>query len=155
MYVVFLHCLKSWCITQCFKKLLILNILDQYSGGVLSYLESCKLPGIPIFQVSGECLTFRGAPHLPIFLTFRVFSRGAGVANVICVPWVYWQVWVLHSMWAFCLSANYQHKVVISIQLPFHGFFSPQLHISDAKIFWLSNTLRKNICSKMCFSGRK
>lgn len=81
--VVFLKYLKSWCITQCFKKLLVLSILDQYSSGVLSYFEYCKLPGFPVFQVSGKCLTFRGASHLPS--TFKVFSYGAGVAYVICV----------------------------------------------------------------------
>lgn len=84
VYVVFLNCLESWCITRCFKKLLVLNILDQQSSGVLSYFEFCKLPGIPVFQVSGKCLTFRGAAHLPS--AFKVFSHGAGVAYVICVP---------------------------------------------------------------------
>lgn len=74
VYIVFLNGLKSWCITQCFKKLLVLNILDQYSTGVLSHLEYCKLPGIPVFQVSGKCLAFRGVCHLPS--TFKVFSHG-------------------------------------------------------------------------------
>lgn len=108
VFVVFLNCLKSWCITQCFKKLLVLKILDQYSTGVLSYLEYCKLPSIPVFQVYGKCLAFRGASHLPS--TFKVFSHGAGV---FCVPWVYWQVRILYSMQAFCLSENYQCTFII------------------------------------------
>lgn len=96
VYVGFLNCFKSWCITQCFKKLLVLNILDQYSSGVLSYLEYCKLPGIPVFQVLGKCLAFRRAPHL--HSTFKVFSHGAGVACVVYVPRVYWQVCLLYSI---------------------------------------------------------
>lgn len=153
VYVAFLNCFKSWCITQCFKKLLVLNILDQYSSGVLPYLEYCKLPGIPVFQVSGKCLAFGRASRLPS--TFKVFSHGASVvAYVIYVPWVYWQVCLLYSIWTFFLSENYQRIFIIYSHL-FSGSFSSYLHVPDVKTFWLSSTLRKNTCSKICYSGRK
>ena len=117
--VVFLNCLKSvtWCITQCFED------LSSLTSWINSPVEFCHIQGTAsrqVFQVSGKCLAFRGASHVPS--TFKV-SQAAHVQHISSVSRESTRRYEYFTLWG--LSACQGIILIFYTELPFiqHFFF--------------------------------